>query len=61
MLHKDEPAAGPRGKLGLAPAEAKTGWTALDPADFQPFDQPGGVRAIVDAAAGQPSRGRRGK
>ena len=61
MLHKDEPAAGPRSKLGLAPAEAKTGWTALDPADFQPFDQPGGVRALVDAAAGQPRRARRGK
>lgn len=58
MLHRDEPAAA-RGKLALAPAAGKAVLTALDPADFQPFDQPGGVRAIVDAAAPRPMRAAR--
>jgi len=61
LLHRAEAAAGPRGKLAAMPAGARTTFSALHPADFQPFDQPGGVRALVDAATGQTARPRRRK
>jgi hypothetical protein len=61
LLHRAEAAAGPRARLAAAPAGEKAAFSALHPADFQPFDQPGGVRALVDAAAGQAPRPRRRK
>jgi hypothetical protein len=45
--------------LAQATAGAKNAFTALHPADFQPFDQPG-VRAFVNAGNGHQARGRRG-
>ncbi|HUL74917.1 MAG TPA: hypothetical protein VLT86_17525 [Vicinamibacterales bacterium] len=61
LLHRADAGAGPRTKLAAAPAGEKAAFSALHPADFQPFDQPGGVRALVDASAGQAPRPRRSK
>ena len=49
LLHRDEPAAKSWATRALAPAKGM--FTALHPADYQPFDQPSGIRALVDATA----------
>jgi len=60
----EEPAAGPKKKrAGKSPArgsaraasiapkeESGEAYVALDPTDFQPFTEPGGVKAIIDSA-----------
>jgi hypothetical protein len=63
MLHKsegEEPAAKPKKKgagkssaraASITPKEASgEAYVALDPTDFQPFTEPGGVRSIIDSA-----------
>jgi hypothetical protein len=68
MLHKTDsetaPAAGKKkaGKgaaraasVGSEPAGEKA-YVALDPIDFQPFDEPGGVKTIIDAAEDEPDQ-----
>jgi hypothetical protein len=63
MLHKGElkpSAAAARGIVAMTAVEMERSYTALHPADFQPFDRPGGVRAMVDAPAPvTPRRARR--
>jgi hypothetical protein len=52
MLHKAELAGSKRRDVALAaggPSEET--FTALHPADFQPFDQPGGVRQAIGASS----------
>jgi hypothetical protein len=51
MLHKvkaDEEAAGGAGRAKAEDAEPEV-YTALHPYDYQPFDQPGGIRALIEA------------
>jgi len=61
MLHRGGPKETAKGKWAFAPAADGDGaYTALHPADFQPFDHPGGIRTMIDAAAGARTRQRSG-
>jgi len=53
LLHRGElkRGAGGRRALAMAAIETEDTFTALDQADFQPFDHPGGVRTLVAATA----------
>jgi len=52
MLHKDEAATAARpavraAAVAVATDVSKAGFTALHPADVQPFDDPGGIRSLI--------------
>jgi hypothetical protein len=58
MLHKGELAASTaaRGMVTMTAVEMDRSYTALHPADFQPFDHSGGIRPMIDA---EPSTAKR--
>jgi hypothetical protein len=68
MLHKTDTETAPPGEkkkakkgaaraaaVGAQPAGEKA-YVALDPIDFQPFDETGGVKTIIDAAEDEPDQ-----
>jgi hypothetical protein len=68
MLHKTDAETAPGGgkkkaskgaaraaAVGAEPTGEKA-YVALDPIDFQPFDEPGGVKTIIDAAEAEPDQ-----
>jgi hypothetical protein len=59
MLHRGEPMAPARQKFAAAAAGGAGAYTCLHPADFQPFDHPGGVRTLIEAATTAGTRRRR--
>jgi hypothetical protein len=59
MLHRGEPKEPARQRSAFAAAVGDRTFTALHPADFQPFDHPGGVRTMIDAATNAGTRRRR--
>jgi hypothetical protein len=59
MLRRGGPKEPANQKFAFAAAGGDRAYTALHPADFQPFDHPGGVRAMIDAATHAGTRRRR--
>jgi hypothetical protein len=56
MLHRGEPNEPKRQRFAFAAGGDDRAYTALHPADFQPYDHPGGVRAMIDAATNAGTR-----
>ena len=59
MLHRDEASKSARPEMAAAavaasPEVPEGAYTALHPADFQPFDQPGGIRTVIPASPTTP-------
>jgi hypothetical protein len=52
MLHRGELKRAAAGRaMTMAATDTENNFTALHPADFQPFDRPGGVRNLIAASA----------
>jgi len=54
VLHKSEVGRGKAAATGKAKGAAPVAYTALHPLDFQPYDEPGGIKAMVAADNNDP-------